>query len=697
MNALSDYLDPRSIAIVGASDDPKRIGGRPLANMLTLGFEGAIYPVNPNHQRVQGLVAYPTLLDVPGKLDFVLIALAADGVADVMRQAARKHAKTAMIFSSGFAEVGAVGLAMQREVAAIARDSGMRVIGPNCLGAFNSAKHFYPTFTSTIDRATPRPGGISIASQSGAYGSHIYMASHLRGLGIRYWVTTGNEADLHVAEVIKQLAEHEDVDTIMAYAESIKDGPLLVDALETARANRKPVIFMKVGRSAEGAAAARSHTASLAGDDAIYDAVLRQHGAFRARSTEEMLDIAYACRPRIFPTGRKLGVVTISGGAGVLIADAAADAGLKISPMPAEAQEELKAVLPFAAPRNPIDVTAQFFNDLSLIPRFTKVMLEKGGYDGLLGFWTSVAGSPNLAEPLLASLKATGGCHDKTLFIQSVVASPEILQRYEEAGFPCFEDPTRAVRAMAAVMALGAGFAEGARKKPDIPSLPPLPEGPLDERTAIELLAEAGLPMVTSTLAQNAEEAGDLAEETAGPVAMKVASPDIAHKTEVGGVVLDVTGAEAATAAFGSLMRNAKKHAPGRHIDGVLISPLVSGGVECLLGAKIDPVFGPIVLFGLGGIFTEVLQDVAFRRAPIAPEFALGMIEDLQAAPLLKGARGRPACDLDALAQAIATLSCFAARHADAIESVEVNPLLALPKGCMGLDALIVKKEEAKQ
>ncbi len=695
MIRLSDYLDPQSIAIVGASDDPNRIGGRPLANMLTLGFDGAIYPVNSNRERVQGLDTYPTLLEVPGELDFVLIALPANQVAGVMRQAAKKNAKTVMIFSSGFAEVGAAGTAMQQEITAIARNSGMRVIGPNCLGAFNSAKHFYPTFTSTIDRARPRPGGISIASQSGAYGSHIYIASHMRGLGIRFWVTTGNEADLHVAEVIKQLAEHEDVETIMAYAESIKDGTLLVEALETARANRKPVIFMKVGRSAEGAAAARSHTASLAGDDAIYDAVLRQHGAFRARSTEEMLDIAYACQPRIFPTGRKLGVVTISGGAGVLIADAAADAGIEISPMPADAQEELKAVLPFAAPRNPVDVTGQFFNDLSLIPRFTEVMLEKGGYDGLLGFWTSVAGSPSLAEPLLTALKATSKGRDGTLFIQSVVASTEVLRRYEEAGFPCFEDPTRAVRAMAAVMALGAAFADGPPGEPKIPpAQPALPAGPIDELAAMRLLADAGLAMVKSQLAQSAKEAGDMVKTAAGPAAMKIASPDIAHKTEVGGVALDVTGAEVATAAFERLTRNAKKHAPSARIDGILISPMVTGGVECLLGAKIDPVFGPVVLFGLGGTFTETMKDVAFRRAPVAPSHTLSMIEDLKAAPLLKGARGRPACDLDALAQAISDFSCFAARYADAIESVEVNPLLALPDGCVGVDALIVKRKK---
>ncbi len=279
MTTLADLLEPRSIAIVGASDDPTRIGGRPLSHMIKQRFDGAIYPVNPRRDTVQGLRAYPSLADIDGDLDFVLVAVPAPLVVDQVRAAASKNARTVMIFSSGFAETGPEGTAMQDELTRIARETGVRVIGPNCLGAFNSATRFYPTFTSTIDWATPEPGGISIASQSGAYGSHIYMASHRKGLGIGYWLTTGNEADLHVAEAIRLLAERDDVHSIMAYAESIKDGAMLVDALEVARANRTPVIFMKVGRSEVGAAAASSHTASLAGEDAIYDAVLRQHGA----------------------------------------------------------------------------------------------------------------------------------------------------------------------------------------------------------------------------------------------------------------------------------------------------------------------------------------------------------------------------------------------------------------------------------
>ena len=689
---LEDLTGPRSIAIVGASDDPTRIGGRPLSHMIAQSFDGAVYPVNPKRDTVQGLRAYPSLDDVPGEVDFALIAVPAPLVAEQVRAAGRKGARTAMVFSSGFAETGEEGAALQEGLVAAAREAGVRVIGPNCLGAFNSAHRFYPTFTSTIDRALPRPGPVAIISQSGAYGSHIYMASHMRGLGIGHWITTGNEADVNVAEVIGLLAARDDVGTILAYAESIKDGALLVEGLEAARAARKPVVFMKVGRSEVGAEAASSHTASMAGEDAVYDAVLAQHGAWRVRTTEEMLDVAIAAGPRIYPSGRKVGLVTISGGAGILMADSAEDEGLDVAPMPEDAQDELKAILPFAAPRNPVDVTAQFFNDLSLIPRFTRTMLDRGGYDGLVGFWTSVAGSPVMGGPLLEYLTETMADYPDRLFLHIMLASDEMRGRYEAAGFPTYEDPARALRALAAVMHFGEAFEAG---RPASPALPPpadLGEGPLGEREAKAILASAGLPLVPDVLAASAEEAAQAAEAAAGPVAMKVASPDILHKTEVGGVALGVDGAAAAREAFGRMTESARRAVPEARIDGVLVSPMAPEGVECILGAKVDPVFGPVVLFGLGGIFAEVMGDVAFRRAPFDEGVAREMIEQLRGAAVLRGARGQPGCDLDALARAIAGLSRFAAANADAIESVEMNPLRARPDGCVGLDALIVRK-----
>jgi len=691
MITLDHLLSPSSVAVVGASDNPSRIGGRPLNYFLNKGFEGDIYPVNPNRDTVQGARAWPSLSDVPGDVDFVLIAVPAPAVNDVIREAVAKNAKTVMIFSSGFAEASAEGAAWQDEMSGIIAGTQTRIVGPNSLGLFNHRLRFYPTFTASLEYASPIDGNIGLASQSGAYGSHMYFVARRKGLGVRYWVTTGNECDVHTAEVIRSMAEADDIHTIIAYAESIKNGEAMIEALEVARAASKPVVIMKVGHSAVGAHAAASHTASLAGEDAIYDMILREGGAYRAHSTEEILDVAAAARPRIFPAGRNVGLVTISGGAGVLMADAAEECGLEVGAMPQAAQKHLKELVPFAAPRNPVDVTAQFFNDLSLIDKFTGLMLDEGGYDGLVGFWTSVAGNPSLSDELIERVSGAMDGREGVLFIQCLIAGQEIVDKYEEAGFPCFEDPSRAVRAMAAMMFFGAAFARGRRALPEIPAFDPLPGGAIGEHDAKAILARAGLPMVEDVLVKNSIEAHEAVMALHGPAAMKIASADIVHKTEAGGVALHV-GEDLAAQTYNQLTANATHYDADAHIDGVLVSPMVNGGVEMILGAKIDPVFGPVVMAGLGGVFTEVFGDVAFRRAPVSIDGAAEMLGELKGMAMLKGARGNPPADIDALAAAISRLSVFAAAHAGEIESVEMNPVRAMPDGVLALDALIAKR-----
>ena len=348
--------------------------------------------------------------------------------------------------------------------------------------------------------------------------------------------------------------------------------------------------------------------------------------------------------------------------------------------------------MPFAAPRNPVAGTAQFFNDLPLGPRFTKLMLEKGNYDALIGFWTSVAGSPRISPLLRAGLVEALEGHDRTLFIQSLIATPEICKEYEDAGFPCFEDPSRAVSAMAALMFFGTEFDKGRPPAPEIPAVDALPDGALGEKEAKAVLAGFGLPMVEDVLATNAEEAVAAAQKAGGPVAMKIASPDILHKTEVGGVRLGVDGDAGVREAFADIMTRSKAAAPDARIDGVIVSPMVGEGIDCILGAKMDPVFGPVVMFGLGGIFTEIMADVSLRRAPVGVETAMEMIDELKGRPLFEGARGAKPVDKRMIAEAISKLSVFAAAHKDAIESIEMNPLRVMPNRFVALDALIVKK-----
>ena len=694
MTTLKEIMSPKSIAIVGASDNKARIGGRPLAHMIEQKFSGGIFPINPNRDSVQGIKAYSTLLDVKEDLDFILVAVPSQIVVSVLEQAVIKKAKTALIFSSGFSEIGGQGEIYQNQIKKISKESGLRVIGPNCLGLFNSATNFYPTFTSTIDRATPIPGGISIASQSGAYGSHIYMVAHQRGLGIRYWMTTGNEVDLSVGETIQLMAEDPDVHSIMAYAESVKDGEQFTKALDTARSEKKPVIFMKVGRSEVGAAAANSHTASLAGEDAIYDEVLKAHGAYRVRSTEEMLDVAYATKPRIFPAGKNLGLVTISGGGGVLMADAASDEGLTVGPMPQDAQDKLKKLVPFASPMNPVDVTAQFFNDLSIVPKFTDLMLSRGGYDALIGFWTSVAGSPLLSKPLLSSLKQAMTGYEDKLFINCMVAPEEIVKTYENEGFLCIEDPTRAVVAMSALMFFGEKFNINTIKqnfKKDSYVIN-LPRKKLNEIDCSEILRRANLPIVESSRIEKIDDLSPIFENDNNKYVMKILSSDIQHKTDVGGVILNIENIEQAKEAFNKIHKNVKEKAPKAIIEGIMISPMIKDGFECILGAKIDPVFGPIVMFGLGGIYTEVMKDISFAEAPLSTKKAEKMILSLKSKDIFYGARGQSSVDIKSLITAIVNLSNLIAANSDQIDQVEMNPILVSQNNVVALDALIVTK-----
>ena len=694
MTTLKEIMSPKSIAIVGASDNKSRIGGRPLANMVEKNFAGEIYPINPNRDTVQGIKAYSSLLDVKDDLDFILVAVPSKIVVSVLEEAVIKKAKTALIFSSGFSEIGDQGEILQNQIKKISQDSGLRVIGPNCLGLFNSANNFFPTFTTTVNRTTPLPGGIAIASQSGAYGSHIYMVAHERGLGIRYWMTTGNEVDLSVGETIQMMAEDPEVHTIMAYAESVKDGAQFTKALDTARSEKKPVIFMKVGRSEVGAAAANSHTASLAGEDIIYDEVLKAHGAYRVKSTEEMLDVAYATRVKIFPAGKNLGVVTISGGGGVLIADAAADEGLTVGPMPQDAQDELKELVPFASPMNPVDVTAQFFNDLSIVPKFTDLMLSRGGYDALIGFWTTVPGSPILSNPLLASLKQAMKGYEDKLFINCMVAPEDIVKTYENEGFLCIEDPTRAVVAMSALMFFGEKFNEKNVitnfNKNDFSVQ--IPNKKLNEFDCSKILRNAGLPIVPSFLIHSAGELSSIFKRDNDKYVMKIVSSDIQHKTDIGGVILNIENINDAQEAYEKILSNVKKNAPEAKIDGVMVSPMIKGGIECILGAKIDPVFGPIVMFGLGGIYAEVMKDIAFAEAPLSEKKAEKMISSLKGRDLFYGTRGQLSVDIKSLVKLIVSMSNFIAANSDKVDQVEMNPVLVSEKQIIALDALIITK-----
>ncbi len=674
-------LRPRSVAVLGASNDPTRIGGRPIAYMLSQGFAGTILPVNPNRAEVQGLPAYASVAGLPSVPDTAIVAVPAELAVQAVDDLGARGVRSAIVFTAGFAEMNDAGrLAQDRMLAAAARH-GMRLLGPNCLGLFNARIGFYPIFSSSFENGWPPPGRIGIASQSGAYGTHMFATARNRNIGTPICVTTGNEGDVTIGDVIGWLAEDPDTDVIAAYAEGIREADSFLAALAAARAARKPVVMMKVGTSTLGAHAAQSHTASIAGNDAVTDAVLAEFGVVRARTTEEMLDIALTATRRIYPVRNTLGVITISGGAGVLISDAAEALGLPMPEMPAEAQARLKAMLPFAAPRNPVDCTAQAFNDMSLIGRFTDSMVDDGGYASVLAFFTQVGGAASVAPKLREQLNASKARHPDRLFVLSVVAPIERIREYEADGFVVFEDPTRATVAIHAMGRFGEAFSKTASLPP--PAVPPidLPLTNPSEVAAKRILAQAGIPAAPEAACATVDAAVEAAERFGYPVVLKVLSPDIVHKSEIGGVILGVRGADAVRAGFTTLLDRAKTAMPEARLEGILVAKQLRGGVECILGIQRDPVFGPVAMFGLGGIFVEVLRDVALHRCPFGPDVAERMIRSLRAAPVLLGARGRPAADIAALAAMLSRLSVFAHQAGPRLRSIDLNPVFAMPEG----------------
>ncbi|MFH5924930.1 acetate--CoA ligase family protein [Roseomonas xinghualingensis] len=691
LDALSALLTPRSVAVVGASGDPTRIGGRPIAAMLEQGFTGSILPVNPKHGTVQGLPAYASIAALPVVPDAAIIAVPASAAEAAVTELGEKGTKAAIMFSAGFAELGEEGAAAQARLLAAARRYGMRLLGPNSLGLFNTAIGFYGTFSTALERGYPIAGPIGIASQSGAYGMHLFSMARDYGMGISCSVTTGNEADLNVGDLIGWMAQDPNTEVIAAYSEGIRDAGSFLAALDLARRNRKPVVMMKVGRSDVGSAAARSHTASIAGDDAVTDAVLSEYGVVRARTTEELLDIARLATRRIFPVRNTLGVLTVSGGAGVLISDAAEAAGLPMPPMPEATQQALRTALPFCAPQNPVDCTAQVLNDLSLVGPFADALVKDGGYGSILCFFTHAGGAPSITPRLRQELRKAREAYPDRLFVLSVLADPPQIREFEEDGFAVFEDPSRAVAAIHAMGRFGDAFAAAPPAAP--PILPPvtLPAQTPSEAEAKRILAEVGIEAAPERACRTANEAMAAAEALGFPVVLKILSPDILHKSEIGGVLLNVADVVTVREGFALLMERASRAAPQARIEGVLVAKQLSGGVECILGVHRDPVFGAVAMFGLGGIFVEVLKDVSFRRCPFGEDEAEAMIRSIRGAPLLQGARGRPPADIRALARMLSRLSVFAHQAGPRLAGIDLNPVFAMPEGqgAFAADAVI--------
>lgn len=679
MSDLRRLLEPRSIAVIGASRDPVKISGRVLAYLGRHGYPGEIYPVNPGHDRVQGRPAYRRVADLPGPVDLAIVVLPAPAVAGAVRECVAAGVPFVAVFSSGYAETGPVGAARQRELAEAAR--GTRLLGPNCLGLVNLPARVAATFTSALDQGSLHPGPVAFVSQSGAFGSMIFGAAQRERLGFAYLVNTGNELDLEVAEVIDAVLDDPRVRVVIGYLEAVRDGPALVSAAQRALALGKPLVLVKVGRTGAGVRAAASHTAALAGADAVFDGVFRQYGIHRAGGMEELLDLA-----RVFATGARAGgnrvtIVTISGGAGVLMADHCEQWGLVVPEWRGRWRERMAELIPeYGSAGNPIDVTATLISRPELLAGVLRLAAEHPDTDVLA---VALGNTEQAEQPLIDALLAARG--SKPVVVAWVGSSGRPLARLTEAGVAAYPDPSRAIRAVAALVAQSererAGRPAAAPAPPLGPPPGPLvvpvvphrrdPDGRLDEYDSKRLLAAYGVPVVDEQPVADAAEAVAAADRIGYPVALKLLAPQLVHKTDRGGVVLDLaSGAEVAAAADRLLAR-----ADGLPAPALLVQRMLPGRLELIVGARRDPGFGPVVLVGFGGVLAELLGDAAVARAPLTEVEAGALLDRLRGRSLLAGVRGSPPRDVAAVAAAVAAVSRLAADRPDLLE-LDVNPLL---------------------
>lgn len=692
-NSLDALFAPRSIAIIGASSDQRRFGGRPIQYLLDAGFAGGIYPVNPARDEIQGLKAYPSISDIKGPVDCAILAISAEATLATLEACIAKGVRSAILYGAGFSEMGDEGRALQDRVVAMARDAGMRLLGPNCMGLFNAHARFYATFASAMEEGVGKPGGIAVASQSGGYGGYLLKHLMLRGLGLSQWITTGNEADVDVGEALGWMAARPENEILLGYIEGVKSGEKLIAALETAQALGKPVIMMKVGRTAEGSKAAASHTASLTGEDAVYDALFDKYGVYRPRTTDEMLDVVSALSLKRPLQGDRIGVISISGGVGVQIADFVSDAGMRMGQLPDEAQAALRALVPACSPHNPIDMTGLVTTNHDIMEKTLDIVLGAKAFDATLIFLGIAGSAPSMAGPLKQAISNAYARHPDQLLSVAITASDAMVRDYAALGILTTEDPSRAVAALGALNRFRQRNEALVQPQPTFAalatSLPP--SGKFNEAQAKALLAQIGIPSPREAVATTPDEAAAQATAIGFPVALKLVSADILHKTEVGGVKLNLTSAAEVAAAAQDILASAKAARPDANIDGLLVSQMVTGGVETILGVHRDPAFGPVVTFGLGGVLVELLKDTVCAIAPVSFDEARSMIARIKTAALLTGYRGSEVHDVEALAHAIVDISHFVIQQRDSVASLEINPLRVMPGdgGVIALDAVI--------
>lgn len=692
---LSRMLQPRTIALIGASAQLSKINGRPLKHLLDKGYKGAIYPVNPKYSEIAGLTCYPDIEQLPQIPDLAIIAVPAVAVASNLRALGKRGGRAAVIFSSGFSEMGEHGLEKEMELRSIAQEYGILICGPNCLGFINSFENTYATFSQYADGAT-NSGPIGFVTQSGAFGTAIAALVRQRGLGLGYFINTGNEIDASFSELMSAVVEDPRIRVAAGYLEGIRDGQALIELARKCHELGKPLVLTKVGRTASGARAAASHTGALAVEDDLFDAVTRQYGVLRARNEEQMLDMLEVLAGCKLPEGNGVAVITQSGGAGVMMTDRAEEVGLNVPVLQPETTAALADTIPsYGSSGNPVDVTGQFVAEPELLRRSTLAVLEDPNvHVGIIWLQLMAAHADKLVDLFIDThAQAT-----KPLIICWVGAPEGAAARLREHGIVVFGAGERAIEAVAALCRYSAIQKKFRKQVASVPLQIDTPvafkDGPVPTLQAVGMLEQLGVPMAPVILARTADEAVAAWRHFDAPIAMKIESAQILHKTDVGGVVLSLNSESVVRSEFASMVKRCNAQQPDANVDGVIVQPMSSGHIELVVGVKRDDVFGMMVMVGYGGILLEVLSDVTFRHAPFSEVEAHEMLGELRMRPVFDGVRGQPPVDMPQLCTLLARISRWAAGMHNHLEELDLNPILIGPAGPVGVDCVMVMRDK---
>ncbi len=679
---LQSALAPRSVAIIGASDNPHKVGGRPILYLQRYGYRGAIYPVNPGRSTVQGLRAFARLEDLPEAPELAIVAVAGEDAVRAVQSCAAAGVKVAVVMASGFGETGPEGLRVQASLVDTARRAGMRLIGPNCQGLANFATGVVANFSTIFHETEARDGPLAIVSQSGANSQAIYTLAMKKGLGVRHVHATGNEADVTVADLAEAVLEDEGVALLLLYMEAIKDPARLAAAAAAARRRGVPIVALKAGRTARGQKAASSHTGALAAEDRVVDAFFERHGIWRAADPHELVSAAslYVSGPR--PRGKRLVVISNSGASCVMAADYADQRAIPMADISASAKAKLKTVLPvFAALENPIDLTGALLGNAQLF-----------------GAVLPIVGDDAASDLLLVALPAAGTGYDLPRFAKDLrqfqdryghavaLAAPQEAVRapFEAAGVAAFEREREAMDALVQLAEHSALLARPARAH--IPGRPAGASRFLNEVESLRMLADAGLPVIEHRLCRSADEVLEAVKALGPEVVIKACSPDVPHKSGHGLVAL----LPADPAREFERQKDVIKKL-GARFEGVIVARKARKGRELALGARLDPHFGPLVLVGEGGIYLEALKDFRLLLPPFGTAEVLQKLAELRTAPLLGALRGEPARDTPAFAALAVRLGEAMLRWDGLVASVDVNPVIVYETGAgaLAVDALV--------